>query len=146
MISSVKGQNMFRNTIAAATIVSLSTLSAYANEDDHVVTPDTVQASVTQVVADPDNAKKSLAYMSITNNLSVAIVLRDVKTDTGRAFMYKTAKIFGATVQKNVDFLNINPGKTVTFSNDPYRLNMPNGSTQIELNFGPKGDLSVPVN
>ncbi|KAB7616128.1 copper chaperone PCu(A)C [Amylibacter sp. SFDW26] len=137
---------MFRNTTAALAIISLSSISAFANEDDHVVTPDTVQASVTQVVADLDKANRSLAYMSITNNLSVAIVLRDVKTDTGRAFMYKMAKIFGTTVQKNVDFLNINPGKTVTFQSEPYRLNMPKGSTQIELNFGPKGDLSVPVN
>lgn len=131
-------------TLGLGILLSSFTL-VQAETDDHVVQPDTVLISLSNMSANPDGIGALDLSASVKNMLSVSIILREVTAGDVAGKMMKKSSLFGNVVWREIDFLNVRPRQTMVFG-DKIKLVFPagaQGAQEVSFSFGPKGGLTI---
>lgn len=124
--------------------------ASQSNELDHVANASTIGVTFGAIQQDPENPANSILSLQVKNRSAVNVLLREVRGDvSGEHKLAKSRSVFGRVVWQDVEYVQINAGKTLAVELPKFKLKLSNalepGET-LTLDFGPKGEVAVIYN
>lgn len=118
---------------------------AVASEDDHMIKPDNVIITLSDMAPNADGLGALEQPSKIKNLLNVSIILRRTTARGVEGKLMKKTSVFGNSIWREIDFLNVRPSQTMVLGDD-IKLVFPadaQGANIVTFYFGPKGTLSI---